>query len=246
MIGDPVALSMTPEQLEHHQLERLRWTLVRAYEEVDHYAASFDDGGVTPDDFAVTADLRKFPLLTEDELTMAPLALIAVPRTAILRVVEDGSHRTGFTFQDVKANADLVSRTLFAAGLRAGDRVIVSMSGPDAIAVMEGAEALSCSVLRTRRTSVWFGADFRIGTDGLELMSVPALGGPGFGASGDDGVHVWEDHFFPEIVDGELVVTTIMRQAMPLVRYRTGLPGELAPGTTYPQFRRFIERRPAI
>lgn len=241
MIGEPVALSMTSEQLEHHQIERIRWTLVRAYEEVDHYRTTFDAAQVNPNHLGDVGGLSAYPLLTDEELTAVPLALIAVPRTAILRVIDDGAYTTGLTFQDVKANADLVERTLFAAGIRSGDRVVVALSGSDATAVQEGAETLGCSVLRTHRKAAWFEADCRIGTDGLELMSIPALGGPGFGASGDDGVHVWEDHFYPEIVDGELVVTTIMRQAMPLVRYRTGLHGELAPGTTYPQFRRFVE-----
>lgn len=232
---------MAPEQLEHHQLERLRWTLIRAYEEVGHYRTSFDAAEVDPSHLEEVSALSSYPLLTDDELTAVPLALIAVPRTAILRVIDDGAYTTGFTFQDVKAGADLVERTLFAAGIRSGDRVVVALSGSDATAVQEGAESLGCSVLRTHRKAGWFEADYRIGSDGLELMSIPALGGPGFGAIGDDGTHVWEDHFYPEIVDGELVVTTIMRQAMPLVRYCTGLHGELRPGTTYPQFRRFIE-----
>lgn len=240
MIGEPTALSMSPEQLEHHQIERIRWTLVRAFEEVDHYRTGFDAAHVTPDEFEAVADLSRFPLLTDEELTEAPLSLIAVPLTAILRVVEDGPYTTGLTFQDVKAGADLVARTLFAAGIRSGDRVVVALSGADATAVQEGAEALGCSVLRTQRKAEWFNADFRIGTDGIELVTLPALGGPGLGASGEDGIHIWEDHFVPEIVDGELVVTSIMRQAMPLVRYCTGLHGELAPGTTYPQFRRFL------
>lgn len=241
MIGEPVALTMSREQLEHHQVERIRWTLVRAYEEVGHYTAGFDVAHVTPDSFNAVAHLSRFPLLTDEELTDVPLALIAVPPTALLRVVQDGAYTTGLTFQDVKAGGDLVARTLFAAGIHSGDRVVVDLSGADATSVQEGAEALGCSVLRTHREAAWFNENFRIGTSGIEVASIPALGGPGFGVSGPDGVHIWEDHFVPEIVDGELVVTTIMRQAMPLVRYCTGLHGELAPGTTYPQFRRFLE-----
>jgi phenylacetate-CoA ligase len=244
VIGEPSALSMSAEQLEHHQIERIRWTLVRAYEEVGHYASGFDTAHVAPDDFEAVADLSRFPLLTDEELTAAPLSLIAVPMTAILRVVDDGAYTTGLTFQDVKSSSDLVARTLFAVGVRSGDRVVVALSGADATVVQEGAEELGCSVLRTHRKAEWFDADFRIGSDGLEMVSIPALGGPGLGVAGEDGVHIWEDHFVPEIVDGELVVTTIMRQAMPLVRYCTGLHGELAPGTTYPQFRRFIEHGP--
>jgi phenylacetate-CoA ligase len=60
-------------------------------------------------------------------------------------------------------------------------------------------------------------------------------GGPGMGIDCDtrDGIHVWDDHYLPEVVDpatgavladgqvGELVVTTLTRQGLPLVRYRT-------------------------
>jgi len=58
-----------------------------------------------------------------------------------------------------------------------------------------------------------------------------------------DGLHVWEDHFYPEIVDpitgeplpdgerGELVFTTLTKEALPLVRYRTRDLTRLLPGT---------------
>ena len=65
-----------------------------------------------------------------------------------------------------------------------------------------------------------------------------------------DGLHVWEDHFLPEVVDpltlepvpdgeeGELVFTSLTKQAMPVVRYRTRDLTRLLPGTAYPAFRR--------
>ena len=58
-----------------------------------------------------------------------------------------------------------------------------------------------------------------------------------------DGLHVWEDHFYPEIIDpttgevlpdgeyGELVFTTLSKEAMPVVRYRTRDLTRLLPGT---------------
>lgn len=62
-----------------------------------------------------------------------------------------------------------------------------------------------------------------------------------------DGLHVWEDHFYPETVDpvtgapaaaGELVLTTLTRTAMPVIRYRTRDLTRLLPGTARPAFRR--------
>jgi phenylacetate-CoA ligase len=73
------------------------------------------------------------------------------------------------------------------------------------------------------------------GIKAYEIYGLPEIIGPGVGAECyvQDGLHVFEDHFYPEIVDpesgepladgeqGELVLTTLSREAMPLVRYRT-------------------------
>jgi phenylacetate-CoA ligase len=65
-----------------------------------------------------------------------------------------------------------------------------------------------------------------------------------------DGLTVWEDHFYPEIIDpltgtplaagerGEILFTSLTKQAMPLVRYRTRDLTRLLPGTARPAFRR--------
>ena len=68
-----------------------------------------------------------------------------------------------------------------------------------------------------------------------------------------DGLHIWEDHFYPEVVDpltdevlpdgevGELVFTSLTKQAMPVIRYRTRDLTRLLPGTARPAFRRMAE-----
>ena len=65
-----------------------------------------------------------------------------------------------------------------------------------------------------------------------------------------DGLHIWEDHFFPEIVDpvtgsvlpdgekGELVFTSLTKEAFPIIRYRTRDLTRLLPGTARPGMRR--------
>lgn len=65
-----------------------------------------------------------------------------------------------------------------------------------------------------------------------------------------DGLHVWEDHFYPEIIDpttgevlpegsfGELVFTSLTKEAMPVIRYRTRDLTRLLPGTARPTMRR--------
>ena len=71
----------------------------------------------------------------------------------------------------------------------------------------------------------------------IEIYSVPELLGPGIAGtcSAHNGLHIQEDYFYPEIVDpvtgkamaeheqGELVLTTLGKEAMPVLRYRTGL-----------------------
>jgi phenylacetate-CoA ligase len=87
----------------------------------------------------------------------------------------------------------------------------------------------------------------------VDIYGLSEVMGPGVSQEAgetQDGLHIWEDHFLPEIVDpltlepvpdgdeGELVLTSLTKQAMPVVRYRTRDLTRLLPGTAYPAFRR--------
>ena len=93
----------------------------------------------------------------------------------------------------------------------------------------------------------------RFAIDAVDIYGLSEVMGPGVAVEcveAKDGPHVWEDHFYPEIVDpetgavlpdgvaGELVLTTLTREAMPLVRYRTRDLTTLLPGTARPAMRR--------
>ena len=95
----------------------------------------------------------------------------------------------------------------------------------------------------------------RMGLQALDLYGLSEVMGPGVGqecADSRDGLTVWEDHFFPEIIDpesgrvvpdgepGELVLTSLTKEAMPVIRYRTRDLTRLMPSTTRPMRR--IER----
>jgi phenylacetate-CoA ligase len=83
------------------------------------------------------------------------------------------------------------------------------------------------------------------GIDAVDIYGLSEVMGPGVGsefASTKDGPTIWEDHFYPEIIDpetgavlpdgelGELVFTTLTKQAMPVIRYRTRDLTRLIPG----------------
>jgi phenylacetate-CoA ligase len=93
----------------------------------------------------------------------------------------------------------------------------------------------------------------RLGIQAVDIYGLSEVMGPGVAqecVETKDGLHVWEDHFYPEIVDpitgepvadgerGELVFTSLTKQAMPVLRYRTRDLTRLLPGTAYPAFRR--------
>ena len=87
----------------------------------------------------------------------------------------------------------------------------------------------------------------------VDIYGLSEVMGPGVAnecVETKDGPHVWEDHFFPEIIDpdtgepvaegepGELVFTSLTKEAMPVIRYRTRDLTRLLPGTARPAFRR--------
>ena len=89
--------------------------------------------------------------------------------------------------------------------------------------------------------------------DAVDIYGLSEVVGPGVAqecVETKDGLHIWEDHFYPEIIDpitgdvlpdgevGELVFTSLTKQAAPIIRYRTRDLTRLLPGTARPSFRR--------
>jgi phenylacetate-CoA ligase len=90
----------------------------------------------------------------------------------------------------------------------------------------------------------------------VDIYGLSEVMGPGVAnecVETKDGLHVWEDHFYPEVIDpetgqvlpdgerGELVFTSLTKEAMPIVRYRTRDLTRLLPGTAFPAFRRMAK-----
>jgi phenylacetate-CoA ligase len=92
----------------------------------------------------------------------------------------------------------------------------------------------------------------RLDMHAVDIYGLSEVMGPGVAnecVETKDGLHIWEDHFYPEIIDpvtgevlpdgqlGELVITSLTKQAMPVVRYRTRDLTRLLPGTARPMRR---------
>jgi phenylacetate-CoA ligase len=115
-----------------------------------------------------------------------------------------------------------------------------------------GAEPWS-EAMREKLESAW-------GIDACDIYGLSEVMGPGVAAEcreGKGALHVFDDHFLPEIVDpetgepagdlGELVLTTLTKEALPVLRYRTGdvtrfVHGDCPCGRTHPRIARFTGR----
>ncbi|MBZ2408150.1 phenylacetate--CoA ligase [Streptomyces sp. L06] len=315
-LKDPAERLTVPE-LRTLQLERLRASLRHAYENVPLYRAKFEEAQVTPDDCRTLDDLARFPFTAKADLRESyPFGMFAVPQADIRRIHASSGTTgrptvVGYTDHDLSVWADLVARSLRAAGARPGDKVHVAYGYglfTGGLGAHYGVERAGCTVIPAsggmtarqvqiiqdfrpeiimvtpsylltlldeferqgidpRTTSLRagvFGAEpwteemRREIEDRMDLHAVDIYGlsevmGPGVAqecVDTKDGLHLWEDHFYPEIVDpvtgevlpdgehGELVLTSLTKEAMPVVRYRTRDLTRLLPGTARPAMRR--------
>ncbi len=305
------------DELRVLQLDRLRSTLHRAYQHVNHYTVAFDAAGVHPSDLSELRDLTRFPFTTKADLRRQyPFGMFAVPREQVTRVHASSGTTgrptvVGYTSADIDGWADLVARSIRAAGGRSGDLVHVAYGYglfTGGLGAHYGAERLGCTVipvsggmtdrqvqliddLRPRVIMVTpsyflaiidemerkgldpaassleigiFGAEpwtgqmreeieERCAMHAVDIYGLSEVMGPGVAqecVETKDGLHIWEDHFYPEVIDpesgevlpdgeeGELVFTSLTKEAMPVIRYRTRDLTRLLPGTARPAYRR--------
>ena len=125
---DPIEIASIDE-IRSLQLDRLKWSLRHAYDNVPMYKQRFDEAGVHPDDLKTLADLAKFPFTYKNDLRdHYPFGLFAVPREQIIRLHASSGTTgkptvVGYTKNDIDNWADLVARSLRASGLRKGDMI---------------------------------------------------------------------------------------------------------------------------
>jgi phenylacetate-CoA ligase len=152
---DPIERA-SRDEIEALQLERLRWTLGHAYENVAHYRQAFDAAGVKPQDLTSLADLANFPFTTKQDLRANyPFGMFAVPRERVVRIHASSGTTgkptvVGYTQGDLDRWADLGARSIRAAGGRAGDIVHVAYGYglfTGGLGAHYGAERLGCTVI---------------------------------------------------------------------------------------------------
>ncbi len=255
------------------QLDRLRWSLRHAYDNVAAYRQKFEAAGVRPDDLRQLSDLARFPFTTKQDLREHyPFGMFAVPHENIVRIHASSGTTgkptvVGYTRRDIDTWSDLMARSIRASGGKPGMKVHVAYGYglfTGGLGAHYGAERLGCSVipvsLDARKSSLKigiFGAEpwtnsmrseieDSFAMDAVDIYGLSEVMGPGVAnecVETKDGLHVWEDHFFPEIIDprsgkvladgerGELVFTSLTKEGMPVVRYRTRDLTRLLPGT---------------
>ena len=306
---DPIEIA-SRDEIEALQLERMKWSLAHAYENVPHYRASFDAAGVHPSDLKNLKDLAKFPFTVKQDLRdNYPFGMFAVPREQVARVHASSGTTgqptvVGYTKNDLDTWATVMARSMRASGTRPGDLVHIAYGYglfTGGLGAHYGAEKLGCTVvpvsggMTARQVTLIedFGAStimvtpsymlalldeyraqgrdprespLEVGIFGAEpwtnamrseieqafdmhavdIYGLSEVMGPGVAnecVETKDGLHIWEDHFYPEIINpetgepvadgerGELVFTSLTKEAFPIIRYRTRDLTRLLAGT---------------
>ncbi len=152
---DAIEVASTDE-IRALQLARLKTTLAHVYQNVPHYRQAFDAAGANPQDVRELGDLARFPFTTKSDLRANyPFGLFAVPREQVVRIHASSGTTgkptvVGYTARDIDTWAELVARSIHAAGGRAGDIAHVAYGYglfTGGLGAHYGAERLGCSVV---------------------------------------------------------------------------------------------------
>ncbi|TKA11134.1 phenylacetate--CoA ligase PaaK [Actinacidiphila oryziradicis] len=147
---------MSRPELRQHQLTRLQATLKHAYGNVELYRRKFDEAGVSPQDCRGLDDLARFPFTTKADLRESyPFGMLAVPMADVRRIHASSGTTgrptvVGYTENDLSMWADVVARSIRAAGGRPGHKVHISYGYglfTGGLGAHYGAERAGCTVI---------------------------------------------------------------------------------------------------
>jgi phenylacetate-CoA ligase len=156
MIFDIEYETLPREALEAIQLKRLQATLSRVYATVPFYKKKLDEAGVLPGDIKSREDLQRIPFTTKQDLRdNYPFGMFAVPMANVVRIHASSGTTgqptvVGYTARDINTWAELMARSLSAAGASRGD-IIHNAYGyglfTGGLGIHYGAEKLGASVI---------------------------------------------------------------------------------------------------
>ena len=138
------------------QLDRLRATLRHARDRVPHYRSAFGDAGLIPADLESLEDLAGFPFTVKEDLRRNyPFGMFAVPRERVMRVHASSGTTgkptvVGYTRNDLDMWAEVMARSMRAAGVRSGDMMQITYGYglfTGGLGFHGGAERLGCAVV---------------------------------------------------------------------------------------------------
>ncbi|MEV0282715.1 phenylacetate--CoA ligase PaaK [Kribbella sp. NPDC050820] len=163
MLGEPCPEDLrddgerlSVDELRSRQLSLLQSTVASAYENVPHYRAALSAVGFEPGDLRSLADLSRLPFTAKADLRENyPFGMFAVPRSEVVRVHASSGTTgrptvVGYTRRDLDNWADLMARSIRAAGGRAGDVCHVAYGYglfTGGLGAHYGAERLGCTVV---------------------------------------------------------------------------------------------------
>jgi phenylacetate-CoA ligase len=290
---------MDREKLTELQSDRLSSMISRIYAKVPFYRRLMKEKGIEPGDIKSIDQLKMLPFTTKQDLRdNYPFGLFAAPISEVVRLHASSGTTgkptvVGYTQEDISLWAEVMARTLTAAGAGKNDFVhvaygyglftgglgahygaerigatVIPMSGGNTQRQLQlmkdfGSTILACTpsyalflaeamseagipISDMKLKAGVFGAEpwteemRREIEDKLKIRAIDIYGlseviGPGVASEcmHQKGLHIFEDHFIPEIIDpetlqvlpkgkiGELVFTCLTKEALPLLRYRT-------------------------
>ena len=299
MIWNEFVECMDRERLAKLQSERLAAMVERLYYNVPFYRQRFQEEGLEPGDIKSVDQLKHLPVTTKQDLRdNYPFGLFAVPKSEVVRLHASSGTTgkptvVGYTRKDINIWAEVVARTLTAAGAGKTDvlhiaygyglftgglgihygaekigATVIPMSGGNTqrqLQLMEdfGSTIIACtpsyalflaeamaetgiSAGSMKLKAGVFGAEpwteemrkeieEKLKIKAIDIYGLSEVIGPGVASEcmHQKGLHIFEDHFIPEIVNpetlevlpygqlGELVFTCVTKEALPLLRYRT-------------------------
>ena len=306
---EPIEIASIDE-IKALQLNRLKWSVNHAYNNVAFYKNKYDEIGIHPSDLKHLEDIKLFPFTTKEDLRQNyPFKMFAHKLDDIARI-HASSGTTGkptvvaYTKNDLKMWEHLIERCLRASGMKKGDMLhnaygyglftgglglhggaekmgltVVPVSGgmtarqvqlindfkPKGITVTPSyilsiLDEFRAQELDPRECSLEvgiFGAEpwtnsmrseieSQFDMHEVDIYGLSEVLGPGVAnecVEAKDGLHVWEDYFYPEIINvetgnvledgekGELVFSSLCKEAFPIIRYRTKDLTKLMKGT---------------